>query len=119
MGKTMGNRKQSNGTEARHFFELLPSQYLAPLRMGMGSIGGPAAGKLGLTDVPVEHGSERGSCLTVDPLKRIHQDVVAGEACIYKQLGRMSVEWKALVALQMQEPAFFLRPGCECDISLP
>jgi hypothetical protein len=33
------------------FFELLPSQYLAPLRMGMGSIGGPTAGKLGLTDV--------------------------------------------------------------------
>jgi hypothetical protein len=85
----------------------------------MGSIGGSAAGKLGVDGRVVEHGSERGSCLTVDPLKRIHQDVVVGEACIYKQLGRMSVEWKALVAPQMQEPAFFLRPGCECDTSLP
>jgi hypothetical protein len=55
----------------------------------------------------VEHGSERGSCLAVDPLKRIHQDVVAGEACIYKQLGGMSVGWRALVAPQMQEPALF------------
>ena len=111
MGKTMGNRKQSNGTEARHFFELLPSQYLAPLRMGMGSIGGPAAGKLGLTDVPVEHGSERGSCLAVEPLKRIHQDVVVGEACIYKQLGGMSVEWRAPRRTTNAGTCFFFAPG--------
>ena len=74
---------------------------------------------LGLTDVQWEHGSERGSCLAVNPLKRIHQDVVVGEACIYKQLGGMSVEWRALVAPQMQEPAFFCARGCECDTSLP
>ena len=55
----------------------MPSQYLAPLRMGMGSIGGSAVGKLGVDRRAVQHGSERGSCLVIDPLKRIHQDVVS------------------------------------------
>jgi hypothetical protein len=100
----MENRKQLNGTEARNFRELLPSQYLAPPRKGWEWVVSEVL-QLGVDRHAVEHGSERGSCMAADPLTPPSASVRTS-GCIHKQLGGTSVKWIALVVPQMEEPAF-------------